>query len=149
VTAPRPSGAPREDDSPMTTPQAGPTPPEPPQGHTAPRPVQWNVCPDCLDRHPDGASCPDERTTGLRDQIEAAMRRDDFSIATMVDAVLPIVADLQQRAEQTEAAVRALAERWLGPDFQPAYAHSLIAVLENLEGYLRLISTPNDPKDTP
>jgi hypothetical protein len=53
----------------------------------------------------------------------------------------------ERELKQTRAAVRMLAERWLGPDFQRAYGDGLLAVLDNPEGYLRMRAALDRPDE--
>ena len=61
-------------------------------------PVRWNVCPDCLGRHPDGAACLDEPPTGdLSERLDAALRTVGLArnLAAYRDAVLPVVEEIR------------------------------------------------------
>lgn len=72
---------------------------------TTPRPVRWNVCPDCGDRHEDGAAChPElqetaeaEPTGDLRERLtttlDEALRTVGLArnLSAYRDALLPVV----------------------------------------------------------
>ena len=73
--------------------EAAPTPEPTPRP-----PVRWNVCPDCLGRHEDGAACLGEQpTSDLRERLDAALRTVGLArnLAAYRDAVLPVVEEIR------------------------------------------------------
>lgn len=100
----------------------------------------------------DGRECGEHRTTGGRAWCFTDQEWCYPEIPCR-GCELPSLRKCVERAEreleQTQDAVRLLAFRWLGPDFQRAYGDALLAVLDNPEGYLQMRAASDRPEDAP